>query len=100
MLRQAHPRIRPLACLEDAGCHLGMNTRCMELLVRRLGRIFDAHPALEAVVAHWQGKNGEHWGTHFDRALLAPRVTRLRTPALRYYLAAGARFPIPGELLG
>ncbi len=97
-LRQGHPRIRTLACLEDAGCHLGMNARCMETLAHRLGRLFDALPALEVVVAHWQLEEGELRGARFDRALSAPRVVRLRPAYLRHYLARGERFPVPWEL--
>ncbi len=99
LLRQGHPRIPPLACLQDGGCHLGVSTRCMETLARRLGRLFEAHPALELVVLHWTRAGGEPWGTRFDRAFSPPTVARLRAASLRYYLLHGQRFPIPRELL-
>ncbi len=99
VLTHQHPQIRPFACIQDGGCHLGMNTRCMETVARRLDRLFTAHPELEVVLLHWQLRDGSSWGTAFDRRLSAPRVARLRPAYLEHYRAAGVPFAVPPELL-
>jgi hypothetical protein len=99
ILRGGHPLIRPLACLEDAGCHLGVSATCMATLARRVGRLFDAHPALEVVLLYWALPTGELRGTRFDRAFSPPRVSRLRRASLHYYLQIGQRYPVVPELL-
>jgi hypothetical protein len=93
------PQIRPLACVEDNGCHLGLGVRCMESLARRLGRLFDAERALEVVLLHWQLPGGEHRGVAFDRAFSAPRVAPLRASVLRHYLTLGVGYVLPDEIL-
>ncbi len=98
-LIRPHPRLRPFACLRDGGCHLGQNTRCMETLARRLGRLFERHARLEQVLLHWEEPGGATWGVAFDRAFGNPRVARLRGAYLEHYLAAGEPFLVPDEVL-
>ncbi len=100
VLTAAHPQVRPFACIQDNGCHLGMNTRCMETLARRLDRLFAAHPALELVLVHWSLPDSSCWGVAFDRRLSAPRVARIRPSYLSHYLRTGAPFAVPPELFG
>ena len=99
VLTAPHPRIRPLACLQASGCHLGMNASCMETLARRLDKLFAAHPALELVLLHWTLPDGS-WGVAFDRRLSATRVSRIRPSYLSHYLRTGAPFAVPPELFG
>ncbi len=100
VLTQGHPQIKPFACIQDSGCHLGMNARCMETLARRLDRLFTAHPALESVLLHWRLRDGTCWGIAFDRQLSTPRVSRVRPSYLSHYLRAGTPFQVPPEVFG
>ena len=100
LLTHGHPQVRPFACIQDNGCHLGMNVRCMETLARRLDRLFSAHPGLELVLLHWQLHDGAGWGIAFGRQLSTPRVARLRPSYLSHYLRMGAPFAVPPELFG
>lgn len=99
ILTREHPQLRSLSCIEDGGCHLGLNARCMEALARRLGRLFVGHATLERVVLYWEVGCGEFRGATFDRSFSSPRVRRVRAGALRHYLAAGEPFEIPRALL-
>lgn len=93
-----HPRMRPFACIQDGGCHLGLNGLCMETLARRLSRLFTGHADVVAIVVHWALADASQWGVAFDRALSAPRVRPLRPAYLRHYLANGAPFPVSPDL--
>ncbi len=93
-----HPSAVPMACLEGQGCPLGLGARCMGTLVRRLGRLFAVHDALEHVIAYWTLPPGEVRGIRFDRQLSAPSVAALRPAYLRHYVASGEPFAVPDEL--
>ncbi len=99
ILTRQHPAIRPLACIEDGGCHLGVNARCTEALARRTGRLFDHLPGLEYILVHWPLEDAGHRGIAFDRSLSAPRVQKLRAGALLRYLAEGQAVALPAALL-
>lgn len=94
-----HPNLRPLTCIENGGCHLGLSARCMETLARRLGRLFDEHERLDRVVLYWR-TGGETLGAAFDRRFSPPRVRRIRTAVLGHYLRTGEPLDIPASLLG
>ncbi len=94
-----HAAAPPMACLEAHGCPRGLGARCMPILARRLGRLFDLHGALEHIVLHWQRPDGTCRGIGFDRALSPPRVATLRPVYLQHYRASGQPFAVPAEVL-
>ncbi len=94
-----HAAAPSMACLEAHGCPRGLGARCMPLLAKRLGRLFDLSARIEHVVLHWEAAAGTCHGVGFDRTWSAPRVAALRPAYLEHYLASGQPLVIPAEIL-
>jgi len=91
VLRQHHPQVDPLQCLEDS-CPADRN--CMGLLVKRVDYIFEnvLDEKVEMMVAYFKLHNGRIRAGIFNRGLDSASVMTCNPSALKKFQKEGKTF--------
>ena len=91
VLRQHHPQVDPLQCLETS-CPADKN--CMGILVKRVNYIFEnvLDEKVEMIVSYFKLHNDRIRAGIFDRALEDPRVMTCNKSALQKFQKEGKTF--------